>query len=240
MGQDYIVKQGDCMSSVAYEHGFYWKTLWNAGENESLKSKRKDPNALLAGDVIHIRDLVQKKEPGATAKRHKFRLKGVPTRLRLRLLRPPYDSPPPAEKRLVSMGAYHIGASRPAKVSRDPEALAPYYLEIDGKVLTGRTNGDGRINVPILPNAKTARLIVHRGTPQERIYQLRLGGPDPSDTITGVRKRLCNLGYLCSPTGRADAQMRAALAAFQKDEGMHPTGEPNGPTQQRLRSRHGC
>lgn len=49
MAEDYIVKAGDCLNSIAYEHGFYWETLWSHPANAGLKAKRKNPDALLAG-----------------------------------------------------------------------------------------------------------------------------------------------------------------------------------------------
>ncbi|MEY2429487.1 MAG: hypothetical protein QOJ40_2372, partial [Verrucomicrobiota bacterium] len=49
MPEDYKVKDGDCLSSIAFSKGFFWETLWNHGDNSALKSKRKDPNVLSPG-----------------------------------------------------------------------------------------------------------------------------------------------------------------------------------------------
>ena len=87
MPEDYTVTSGDCFNSISYDRGFFWETLWNHGKNAELKSKRKDPNILKEGDVVHIPDLTVKEEQGATEQRHKFKLKGVPAKLKIRVMR---------------------------------------------------------------------------------------------------------------------------------------------------------
>ena len=54
MAEDYTVQSSDCMSSIAYENGFFWKTLWNLPDNTALKAQRKNPNVLMTGDIVHI------------------------------------------------------------------------------------------------------------------------------------------------------------------------------------------
>src|SRR5580700_913033 len=112
MAEEYTVEQGDCMSSIAYGKGFFWQTLWNLSENAALKAKRKNPNVLMTGDVVHIRDLTVRKEPGATEKTHKFILNGVPEKLRIKML----------------------------DVKHKPRANLDYIIVIDGDARRGKTN----------------------------------------------------------------------------------------------------
>ena len=76
-GEDYEIQEGDCVSSVAFSHGFFWETLWNHGNNSELKSRRKDPNILQAGDILHIPELTPRDESAASEKKHRFKLKGA-------------------------------------------------------------------------------------------------------------------------------------------------------------------
>ena len=74
----YIVKQSDCISSIAFKYGFFPDTIWNDSKNSKLKQDRKDPNVLLPGDEVYIRDKEEKEESCASEERHSFRKKGVP------------------------------------------------------------------------------------------------------------------------------------------------------------------
>ncbi len=165
MPEDYEVNQGDCLSSIAFEHGFFWETLWNDGSNADLKSKRKDPNVLMPGDIVHIPDRTLKEESAATEKRHKFKLKGVPAKLKIRVL---FDGQAQANK--------------------------PYRLLIDGIWSQGATDGSGYVEHALPPNAQEGRLIVGEGAKQQ-VYPLRFGTVRPLDTDEGVARRLHDLGY---------------------------------------------
>src|SRR5215469_7140080 len=82
---DYLVQDGDCISSIAASCGFFWQTLWNA--NPELKQLRKNPNVLLPGDSVKIPDKVIKQQSCATDRCHKFVKKGTPAKFRLILER---------------------------------------------------------------------------------------------------------------------------------------------------------
>ena len=66
------VKQGDCISSIAFENGFFPDTIWNHPSNAELKKKREDPHVLLPGDMVFIPDKRPKEVSEPTNQVHKF------------------------------------------------------------------------------------------------------------------------------------------------------------------------
>ncbi len=126
--------QGDSVTSIAHDRGFFWETLWNHSENSDLKNKRKDPNIISPGDAVFVPELQIKKESRPNEARHKFKRKGVPATLKLRLTR--------LDK---------------------PRANEPYTLVIDGQLFTGSTDADGKLEHPIPPNARSATLKLKQG-----------------------------------------------------------------------------
>ena len=56
MAEDYTVKEGDCIASLAYDRGLLWQTVWNHPLNALLKTQRQDPNVLKPGDIVHLPD----------------------------------------------------------------------------------------------------------------------------------------------------------------------------------------
>ena len=269
MPQDYEIEDGDCVNSVAYAHGFFWETLWNHGNNAELKSKREDPNILKEGDILHIPDLTLKQESCATEKRHTFKLKGVPAKLKLKLMRPKpeEEKPAKAEKGGGGGGMGGLGGLagsvpglpgsggnsdsdsnlddpiyEPPSEAEEPIANAPYIFEVDGvRVDEGQTDGDGCVKIPIIPNAREGRLIVHKGKPEEKIISLDLGAMDPVDEPPGIRKRLRNLGYLCDGSGPLDADdAQVAVRRFQEKNSLDVTGRVDDATKAKIKELHGC
>jgi len=129
----HIVQQGETTISLAEMYGLFVDTIWNDPANAELKRQRSDMNVLLPGDVLVIPDLRVKEASQAAGKRHRFRRKGVPAKLRLQL----FDG-------------------------SEPRANQDYVLEIDGKVTKGKTDGKGVIEEWISPQASEGTLVVGR------------------------------------------------------------------------------
>ena len=79
-----------------------------------------------------------------------------------------------------------------------------------------------------------------------RALPLNLGHLNPNgdvatEDLSGIQARLNNLGYTAGPNdGRYGRNTRAALALFQLDEDLDPSGLPDEETLARLEQRHGC
>lgn len=131
MPKEHKVKQGECIASIAFEHGFHPDTLWDHADNASLRSQRDSGYVLLEGDLVHVPDLRLREVQAATGRVHRFRRRGVPEKLKIQLL----------------------------DVDR-PRANLAYVLEMDGKRIEGTTDAEGRLEHWIPASAKSGRLIL--------------------------------------------------------------------------------
>jgi len=57
----YVIKQGDYLLKVAHLLGFDADKVWSDPKNAELKTKRKDPSMLKAGDILFVPDEPKKK-----------------------------------------------------------------------------------------------------------------------------------------------------------------------------------
>ncbi|UCE46828.1 MAG: peptidoglycan-binding protein [Phycisphaerales bacterium] len=128
--REHTVKQGDCISSIAFKYGMFPDDIWNDSKNRQIKEQRKDPNVLMPGDVVYVREKEEKEVSCASEQRHRFKRKGVPEILRMRFL---------------SGG--------------EPRADKDYVLDIDGTLFDGKTDKDGKVEIAIPPNAKQATIL---------------------------------------------------------------------------------
>src|SRR5579859_897862 len=80
---DYIVAQGECLSSIAYENGLLEDKLWNHPANAALRARRKDRRILFPGDRLYVPPIDPGENERPTDARHKFRRIGVHEQLRI-------------------------------------------------------------------------------------------------------------------------------------------------------------
>lgn len=208
---DYEVGPGECMSSIALDKGYYWRTIWDHPPNSELKSVRKDPNVLMPKDRVTLPQKKEKQESGATEMRHRFVRRGEPSHFRFQ-----------------------------AKVEDEPLRNSPYVLKVDGKKQEGTTDAEGWIEVDLPGNAHSGELVI-TCEGQEYRFMLNLGYMEPISEVIGVQKRLSNLGFPPGPIdGIMGPKTRSAIAQFQKSQGAEPTGQLDEATRQKLAKAHGC
>ena len=197
----YTVKQGDCISSIAFAYNLFPKTIWDHADNAELRKLRKDPNALFPGDSLIIPEKQLKEEQCQSEQKHRFRRKGVPERLRIQFL----------------TGDEEDDAPRKA---------IPYTLDITTKSgrpvprKEGKTDNDGFLDEKIPPDASKGIIVLDEGE-NEEVYEIMLGHIDPIDTPSGIKARLENLGYECGEDDNTLDQMTIeAIRMFQADNDL--------------------
>ena len=109
----HIAVQGDSIPSIAFEAGLFPETIWEHPENQQLREIRKDLNVLLPGDPVFVPEKRRRVENAATDKAHKFRRRGVPSRLRIQLFQ-----------------------------VETPRKNQPFTLAIDGETQSGSTDAN--------------------------------------------------------------------------------------------------
>ena len=134
MPKEHTIVVGECISSLAYEEGFFPETIWNDPANAELKQLREDMNVLSPGDVVTIPDKRDRSQAVETGREHRFKLRGMPVKFLLKLTD-----------------------------GDEPMAGVWYKLKIDGKIITGITGEDGMIDQWIPANAKRGLLTVEGG-----------------------------------------------------------------------------
>lgn len=215
MSNIHRIRQGECCSSVAKQKGLRdAPAIYDLAENASLRGSRPNPNVLFQGDRLHVRDKEQKTETGATEQRHRFRLLGA--RTKLRLLIEEFDGTAVSGKR--------------------------YRLDVDGEVHEGTTGSDGLVEHDILADASSGEITVWMDA-DDRLgvfWPLSLGHLDPPEEVSGVQGRLNNLGYQSGPTdGIEGPRTEAAVAAFRANESVSETGNIAAQTETKAKDVYG-
>jgi len=216
---DYVVGDAECLNSIAKNTGYFWQTLWNHPKNATLKKTRKDHNILMPGDRVHIPERELKEVGAATDKRHVFHRKGVPSKMRIRLL--DHDSPETYKNK-------------------------PYTVTIDGAASQGTVDEDGYVDLLINPGARGGQLAVGEPGDQE-LFDFVIAGVDPIESPRGAQQRLYNLGFFMvgTPENEWTDEAVEALKRFQAayvltNDDKLPNGMYDQETQNKLKKVHGC
>lgn len=204
----HMIKQGDTIIKLAEKYGIPADKIWDHPANSELKKKFDNANILSPGASLTIPDMETKEESISTGSRHRFRKKTGKTTLKIQL-----------------------------KEDDEPRSNIEYILDVDGKTIKGKTDGDGYLDQKIPSGAKKA--VIYIGEDEE--IPVQIGVLDPVTDTSGVQKRLNNLGYACGePDGELNDSTAAALRGFQQDNSLEVTGKPDKATQDKLVQIHGC
>ncbi len=202
MSKRHTIEEGQSTESVAYDYGMFWETVWDHPENADLRSLRRDPNILAEGDTLYVPDKRPKSTVGATGLRHRFRRKGVPSRIEVRVL--------DADK---------------------PRAGVAYRVTIGKRVITGNADSDGWIRFRVMPDVSDGVLTLESGEAyhfeigavrpmatmkgvQARLRNLgyfsgEIDGEISEALRTAIRRFQVDQGL--APTGDPDSEFRAKL-----------------------------
>lgn len=211
MPKQYIVREGDSISSIAFENGFYPNTIWEHPENARLRQERTVGTCLKEGDVVFIPDLQRKTVSKSTEAEHVFRVKGTPEKMKIRFL---------DEK-------------------SEPRSGRRYVISIDGSLREGKTDGDGFVSEYIPPASVNVKLTIFEDGFEDE-YNLKVGYLAPITEISGVLTRLSHLGYPVAGEEESEGQMQNSLVEFQKDYGLDPSGKLDLPTRNKIKEVYGA
>ena len=212
---DHIVRQGECLASIAAHCGVSPESLWDHPENSELRERRDSPHMLSPGDILRLPDGAAPGENVQPGGSHELGTEVAEVQLAMTLLAQPTDE--------------EADDSEP-----EPLAGTPYRLEIAGHMITGSTDGDGNLEETVPARANMARLVLDPDSDDERVLNVLIGHLDPADEASGVRQRLANLGWW------GQDEDGDVIAAFQHAQGLEPSGELDDATKQKLLELSGC
>jgi N-acetylmuramoyl-L-alanine amidase len=118
----------------------------------------------------------------------------------------------------------------------EPRANQEYSLDVDGQKYSRKTDSRGVLEQTIPANSKKGVLIIG---PDELRLEIDFGYLDPINEISGIQKRLNNLGFYCgTPDNTLNHATKQALLEFQRRFRLQETGEADSATVAKLTELH--
>jgi hypothetical protein len=195
----YVIKQGDYLTRLAHRLGFIADEVWNHGKNAELKAQRRDPDTLKAGDILFIPDVPKKRN--AYTKESENRYVAELPRLP------------------VSLAVAQNG---------EPAKDAKFVVKGLDEEIEGTTDAEGTVRFEVDVNVREALIELPE---LKKSYRMLLGDLDPVEEPSGARQRLMQLGYYSATLAGEDQyvahdekHLAATLRAFQREQGLEPSG----------------
>lgn len=216
----HTIRQGEHLAMLAKQnHLSSWRAIYDAPENQEIRSQRPDPNVLEPGDEWFIPEVESKQVDCATDQCHRFRTSA--SELRLRIVVCDHCGEPLGNKR------FEIAIGEGGEEQK----------------IEGQTDGEGLVDQPIPAELQRVRLSVWNDPDAAepwKTWQLKVGSLNPVEDITGYQARLKNLGYYKGAIdGESGPQTEAALRAFQQHAELPVDGEASTDTLDQIKSEHG-
>ena len=205
------VKQGECMITIAAEHGYggNWQALYDHDVNKDLREKRPDPFCLMPGDIVNIPD----EEGGFKAPTNQI--------TRVVIKRP---------KAYVAIKLIDAEGNLFANV--------PYELHVGKNVFKGNSDANGIVEQQVPYDEKKGELVVWPFDDQPEFfvtYDVMIASLSPMEHETGQQARLRNLGFDTGPVdGNLGLVSKQAIEEFQLRQGINVNKELDDPTKGKL------
>lgn len=214
--QPYVVRQGDYLTKLAHQLGFDADEVWKDAKNSELKDLRKSPDILAPGDVLFI----PTEPPPSLA------LTSGTTN--------DYNATIPR----VTVTLVFLDGTEPLK----GEPCSIEGLDANDPDVPTSTNDEGKL---VLQIPVTIREIAVRFPDRTLGYRFCVGDLNPAIEPSGIRQRLCNLGYLLThdvaeggSTAEEDEVLKMAVSYFQSANGLAATGEIDDATRKAIVDAH--
>lgn len=166
----HVVRQGECLYSIAARYGTTASALHDHPKNAELKQSRPDPSVLAPGDLVWVPSDPPPKLSISSGGTHRFKAPAtIATEIQLQ------------------------------HVPGHPVADKPYQLRVGAAIYRGRTTSEGVVKVKAPIHAGGGDLTIwpsgteNEGSPVH--IEVAFGGLDPISEPSGVIGRLENLGY---------------------------------------------
>jgi len=197
------VTQCEDIHSIAAQYRIAdWQAIYNHDANERLRQFRPDPNDLHPGDIVYIPDTEPLSFKIATDQSHTIKIPLPKVQIHLE----------------ISDG-------------EGPQEDMDYLLTFPGGEIKNKTTASGAVIARVPAHVTQATVTFFPIDLEPRTYSLSLCGMNPKEEISGIQARLQNLGYY---NGQIDEDYGyvtfEALAKFQDDHGLTPTGQPDQVT----------
>jgi hypothetical protein len=211
----YIVRQGECILSIAISTGHHWESIWNHSQNTQLREVRRTPHVLLPGDRLTIPTIATKQESGETEVRHRFRRRGTPVPICITL----------------------------RDWKERPYAGKYYELRVGDETVSGDTDAQGCVRAFVPAHVTEGHLsiwLVTRDRPPSATWTVQFGSLNPVNDAAGLQARLKGLGHYSGPIdGVPGNQTVSALLTFQAKHGLPATGQLTDETRELLLQKYG-
>ncbi len=209
----HITRQGEDLPSIAAKYGFAdWESIYGHPQNAALRQKRPDPHILFPGDEVFVPERKSKAVTMRTGGTAQLEVKSLRRVFRIRI----YNE------------------------ARRPLGNAQYTIECASTMRFGTTDGNGLLREELPASAKTATVFIDGRTWTVRLGELNPIDKAPDGGVSGVQRRLANLGYKPGPVdGVLGSLTRRALVAFARDHELEPTGDIDQKLAKKLVEVHG-
>lgn len=215
MSKVHVVKQGECLSSIAGQYGFAdYKVIYEHERNAEFKRRRPNPNLIYPGDELFIPDIRPKTVTLQTDQSYRIVVRLPKRKIKLRLV----------------------------DTFGEPISRTDFQLLLDGAPdpKSGTTGAKGEIEAEIPFNVGTVKVVAGDESIELNVGHLNPMSHVDDKGISGIQARLANLSYYSGEVnGVLGKETEHAIRRFQLHHGMAVDGAITDELRSKLEEKHG-